>query len=52
MADAAVVTALRSLCITDAFSMKTIGGLLLLCAVTYFCSSSGELRVDSALYNH
>ncbi|XP_023393061.1 serine protease inhibitor Kazal-type 7 [Pteropus vampyrus] len=27
--------------------MKTIGGLLLLCTVTYFCSSSGELRGDS-----
>ncbi|XP_036168990.1 serine protease inhibitor Kazal-type 7 isoform X1 [Myotis myotis] len=27
--------------------MKIIGGLLLLCSVNYFCSSSGEGRVES-----
>ncbi|XP_057587710.1 serine protease inhibitor Kazal-type 7 [Hippopotamus amphibius kiboko] len=55
MADAAVVTVLRSLCITAISAMKITGGLLLLCTVTYLCTCSEAAslplkKVDCSIY--
>ncbi|XP_032952622.1 serine protease inhibitor Kazal-type 7 [Rhinolophus ferrumequinum] len=55
MAGAVVVTAPSSPCLTATSSMKVAGGLLLLCAVTCFCSSSEAASlsitmVDCSIY--